>query len=245
MQYKSIKAPKIYERVADELLQMIKQGVLEPGQKLDSVEKLARHFDVGRSAIREALSALRAMGLVEMRQGEGTYIRQFDPKTLGHSISSAVLMKKEDVYHLLEVRKIIEVGAVALAAEKRRDEDLTGITAALTEMKDAIGNEELGEKADWKFHMAIVKASQNPMLVNLLDSVSEMMTATMLETRRLWFYSKETTAERLLREHMEIFTAIEERDSEKASQLMFDHLLKVEGILIKYYRGPQDERAES
>lgn len=245
MQYKSIKAPKIYERVADELLQMIKQGVLEPGQKLDSVEKLANHFDVGRSAIREALSALRAMGLVEMRQGEGTYIRKFDPKTLAHSISSAVLMKKEDVYHLLEVRKIIEVGAAALAAEKRRDVDLTGITAALTEMKAAIGNKELGEKADWKFHMAIVKASQNPMLVNLLDSVSELMTATMQETRRLWFYSKETTAERLYREHKQIYTAIEEKDSEKAGQLMFDHLLKVEAVLIKYYRGPQEGGTES
>ncbi|HEU5139953.1 MAG TPA: FadR/GntR family transcriptional regulator [Bacillales bacterium] len=241
MQYKRIHAPKIYEKIADELLQMIKQGELKPGQKLDSVERLAESFHVGRSAIREALSALRAMGLLEMRQGEGTYVREFDPKTLANSISSAILMNKEDVEHLLEVRKIIEVGAVPLAAEKREAEDLEAIRQALAEMKESIGNEELGEKADWRFHMTVVNASQNPMLVNLLDSVSEMMTATMLETRRLWFYSQETTAERLYREHLEIFAAIEDGNSEKAQRLMLDHLLKVEEVLRKYYREPGDQ----
>lgn len=71
MKYKQIKTKKIYEEVAEALLESIKSGELEPGDKLDSVQALADSFQVSRSAVREALSALKAMGMVEMKQGKG------------------------------------------------------------------------------------------------------------------------------------------------------------------------------
>lgn len=71
MEYKRIQTKKIYEEVADSIINMIKNGELKPGEKIESVEKLAKNFGVGRSAIREALNGLRTMGLVEMRQGKG------------------------------------------------------------------------------------------------------------------------------------------------------------------------------
>lgn len=150
--YKQIKPKKIYEEVAEAILHMIQTGQLKPGDKLDSVQQLAENFQVGRAAIREALTALRAMGLIEMKQGEGTYVREFDPAMLSFPISAAVLMNKEDVVHLLEVRKLLEVGAAGVAARRRTEEDLRAMKSTLEQMRQAIGDEELGEKAYFLFH---------------------------------------------------------------------------------------------
>lgn len=235
MKYKQIKPKKIYEEVAEALHEAIRNGQLKPGDKLNSVEQLAENFQVGRSAIREALSALKAMGLIEMRQGEGTYVRQFDAENLRFPLSTAMLMNKEDVKNLLEVRKIIEVGAAAVAASKRNAENLEKMKAALDAMKISYGNEELGEKYDMEFHLALAAASQNSLLTNLLLHVSDLMQETMKETRRLWLFSKSTTTEKLYEEHVEIYQAVLEQNGEKARKAMLTHLNNVEDILHKYF----------
>jgi GntR family transcriptional regulator, transcriptional repressor for pyruvate dehydrogenase complex len=234
LKFKQIKTKKIYEEVAEAIFEMIKTGALKPGDKLDSVQQLAEKFQVGRAAIREALTALKAMGLIELKQGEGTYVREFDPTMLTFPLSIAVLMNKEDIWHLLEVRKLLEVGAASLAAQKRTDDDLIAMEQALHEMQEAIGNDELGEKADLAFHMAVAAASHNPILVSLMNSVSEMMIETMRETRRIWLFSKQTTTEKLLQQHTEIFKAIKEKNADAAQERMLQHLTNVENILHKY-----------
>lgn len=232
--YKQIKPKKIYEEVAEAILHMIQTGQLKPGDKLDSVQQLAENFQVGRAAIREALTALRAMGLIEMKQGEGTYVREFDPAMLSFPISAAILMSKEDVAHLLEVRKLLEVGAAGLAARKRTEEDLRAMQSALAQMREVIGDEELGEKADFLFHMAIAEATKNPLLVSLMNNVSGMMMETMRETRRIWLFAKQTTTEQLLEDHIAIFEAIREQNIELAQERMKDHLGHVEKVLSDY-----------
>jgi GntR family transcriptional regulator, transcriptional repressor for pyruvate dehydrogenase complex len=234
VEYKPIRAKKIYEQVADSLLESLKKGELKPGDKLDSVERLATSFDVGRSAIREALSALRAMGILEMRQGEGTYVKAFDPSRFSLPVSVAFLMKPEDVKDLLEVRHILEVGAAGAAASKRTSEDLESMSRALEAMEKAQGNGDLGEEADLTFHVALVKASHNRMLVNLMHSVSEIMMQAMRETRKL-LHTKEGT-NRLLDEHQRIFSAIEARDVAQAKEAMLQHLQSVEDHLSDYIR---------
>lgn len=235
MIYKQIKPKKIYEEVAEAIHEMIRSGQLKPGDKLDSVQQLAENFQVGRSAIREALSALRAMGLVEMKQGEGTYIKEFEAEQIHFSLSTAILMNREDVVNLLEVRKIIETGAASSAARKRTDENLKVMAAALEEMRISRGDEEVGEKADLQFHLAIADASQNLLLVGLLNHVSELMRETMKETRIFWIYSKRTTLEKLYSEHMKIYEAIAEKDENAAGKAMLKHLDNVEEILEKYF----------
>ncbi|MBH9966952.1 FCD domain-containing protein [[Bacillus] enclensis] len=234
MNYKRIKPRKIYEEVAEALIDMIKSGQLKSGDKLESVQQLAENFEVGRSAVREALSALRAMGLVEMHQGEGTYVREFDSKMLSLPVYIAVLMKKDDVKNLLEVRRILEVGAVQAAADRRTDEQLAEIKEALDQMETA-NDQELGEEADFRFHMAIAKASHNELLIGLMNNVSEMMVTTMRETRRLWLYSEKSTLDRLWNEHQQIYQAIEARDGSEAQKLMLDHLQSVEEVLMNYF----------
>ncbi|MFD2923489.1 FadR/GntR family transcriptional regulator [Halobacillus naozhouensis] len=237
MAYKQIKPRKIYEEVADELLNMIKTGDLKPGDKLNSVQKLAEDFSVGRSAIREALSALRAKGMLEMRQGEGTYIREFDPKVLTSSITSSVLlMGKKDIHDLLEIRKILEVGSVNSAVENAQESDILAISKALADMQDANGDEQLGEKADLQFHMALAEASHNRFLIDLMNNVSETMVEAMFETRRIWLFSQQRTLTKIYQQHKQIFEAIESRDSVKAQELMLNHLTEVEQTLLKYYQ---------
>lgn len=235
MKYKQIKPKKIYEEVAEALHEGIRSGVLKPGDKLDSVQQLAENFQVGRSAIREALSALKAMGLIEMRQGEGTYVKQFEESSIKFPLSTAMLMNKDDVMNLLEVRKIIELGAAGSAALKRTSEDLKIMKEALEEMSSAEGNEELGEKADLKFHLALAAATQNTLLVKLLNDVSDIMQQTMKETRRIWLYSKQTTVGKLYEEHLAIYEAVLEQNEGKARIAMETHLNNVEVVIQKYF----------
>lgn len=235
MKYKQIKPKKIYEEVAETLHEGIRSGALKPGDKLDSVQQLAENFQVGRSAIREALSALKAMGLIEMRQGEGTYVKQFEESSIKFPLSTAMLMNKDDVMNLLEVRKIIEIGAATSAAAKRSSENLKNMEKALEEMRGAHGNEELGEKADLKFHLALASATQNALLIKLLNDVSDIMQQTMKETRRIWLFSKQTTIEQLYEEHLAIYNAVMEQNGEKAGMAMRVHLNNVEEVIQKYY----------
>ncbi len=236
MEYKKIKPKKIYEEVADTLQEAIRSGKLKPGTKLESVQQLAESFQVGRSAIREALTALKAMGLIEMRQGEGTYVKEFQAEDLTFPLATAMLMNQQDVMHLLEIRKIIETGTAATAAKKHTSEDLEKLETALNGMKAALGNEELGETADLQFHLAISEATQNPMLTNLLLNVSDLMQETMKETRRITIFSKEKTTERLYNEHLAIYEAIVARNEEGARSTMITHLNNVEETLAEFFK---------
>lgn len=233
MEYKRIRPRKIYEEVADTLLEMIKTGMIQTGDKLDSVEQLAKSFNVSRSAIREALSALRAMGIVEMHQGDGTYVKGFDSARFSVPVSIAFLMKQDDINQLLEVRKILEVGAVASAAENYKEKDLIPIQEALKKMENSDGNETIAEQADFDFHVSIAEATHNDILISLMRSVSDIMIETMRETRRLWLDDEQNSI-KLNQEHRKIYLAIKERNKDAAQQHMFRHLEKVEGKLLKF-----------
>src|SRR5699024_5861997 len=124
LEYKPIKQKKIYEEVADAVIDSIKNGYLKPGDKLDSVAKLAENFRVSQSVIREALSGLRAMGLIHMRQGEGTYVTTYDASRFSLPVTTAFLMKKEDVKELFEVRRILEVRSEEHTSELQSRFDL-------------------------------------------------------------------------------------------------------------------------
>ncbi|SCX90828.1 FadR/GntR family transcriptional regulator [Lysinibacillus fusiformis] len=235
MELRKIKPKKIYEEVSEILHEKIRAGVLKPGDRLDSVEQLAEQLQVSRSAVREALSALKAMGLIEIKQGSGTFVKSVPPNRLDFPLSTAMLSNKLDIARLLEVRKIIEVGAAASAAINRTEQDIQAMVQILEDMEQAHGDGELGEKVDYQFHVAIATASQNPLLATILDQISGLMIDTMKETRRIWLYSKKTTSEQLYEEHMNIFLAIQQQNEESAKQAMTFHLSNVEKVLLQYF----------
>ncbi|WP_078428530.1 FadR/GntR family transcriptional regulator [Alkalihalobacterium alkalinitrilicum] len=228
MAIREVKPKKIYEIVAEQLLDMIKQGEVKPGERLASVQQLAEEFNVGRSAIREALSALKAMGYIEMRQGEGTFVNKVDIDLIGNIIPGVQLMQKEDMRELFEIRKVIETGAASLAAVNRTDGDLQMMEETLREMKQAEGNGSIGEKADVDFHKAIVNATKNEMLTKLVSQVSDVMHQSMREARKLLLYSEQKKMNQLYEDHRLIYEAIKAKDPQAAHEAMLEHIVGVE-----------------
>ncbi|MCT8138842.1 FadR family transcriptional regulator [Anaerobacillus sp. CMMVII] len=223
---KQVKPKKIYEIVAEQLTELILSGEVKPGDRLSSVQQLAEDFNVGRSAIREALSALKAMGYIEIRQGEGTFVKKVDFDVATQMMPQ--ILQKEDIRQLFEIRKFNETGAASLAAVNRTEEDLLELEGLLAEMKKAEGDGELGEKADIEFHMAIVKASKNDMLYRLMATISETMQESMREARQLFLYTNDEKMKQLYDEHFAIFLAIKNQDSRLAYDKMLEHIVGVE-----------------
>lgn len=233
MDLKKVTTKKKYEEICDLLHEKIRNGELKEGDRLDSVEQLAEQLNVSRSAVREALASLKAMGLIEIKQGSGTFVKEL-PEQLNFQLSAAFQANQQHVPHLLELRKIIEVGIVASAARNRTETDIIKLSELLEKMKHTQGIGELGEQADFEFHHAIAIASQNPLLANLLDQVAGLTIEVMRETRKITLFSKQTTLERLYDEHMQIFLAIKQQNPELAELAMYSHLSNVEKVLTKY-----------
>lgn len=229
-----IETKKIAEVIREKIEGMIKRGEVKPGEKLDSVVALSEKFDVSRSAVREALSALRAVGIVTIRQGEGTFVNQYDFSTITEMMNSRTLISKQEMKELFEVRHVLEKGASELAAVRRSDEDLEQMRTALEQMMQASGGtDDLGEQADVRFHLAIVEASGNTLLKQMMGRLSDTMQKTMYETRKAWLFSEKRSFRRLLDEHQRIYTAINEQDPEAAAEAMSAHLTNVEKVLSK------------
>lgn len=216
--------------MAEQLTEMIISGEYEPGKRLSSVEKLAVEFDVGRSAIREALSALKAMGLIDIHQGEGTFVKKHNYDISKKLIPS--IMVKEDLRQLFEVRKLNETGAASIAALNRTDDDLKSMAAILKGMALSYGNGELGEKGDIDFHMAIVKATNNPMLERLMETISSTIQESMKEARQIFLYSNQQKMEQLYHEHQAIYEAIKSKNADEAFNQMMSHIIGVEKELF-------------
>ncbi|MFJ5747804.1 FadR/GntR family transcriptional regulator [Peribacillus frigoritolerans] len=241
MVYKKIKPKKIYEEVSDELCEMIRSGSLKPGEQLDSIQQLAENFQVGRPAIREALSALSSMGLIEIKQGEGTFVKTFDPAIMNHPLSAALLMDQDNIKHLLEVRKILESGTAEVAAKKRTEENLIELKDMLFNMEKVSDDEELSDKADISFHVAVANASQNELLITLMNHVSELMTEKMRDIRRAALYSEEMTLKQLYQQHVRIYDAIVAQDEDGARSAMLFHLQSVEESLDRVIQKNQQK----
>ncbi|GAA3405308.1 FadR/GntR family transcriptional regulator [Paenibacillus hodogayensis] len=231
MAFNQVKPLKGYELVMEQLKASILSGAFVPGEKLASVVDLATTFGVGRSTIREALSALKAIGLVEIRQGGGTYVSAELPNE--PSDGSSLFARAQSIRELLEVRKILETGCASLAARNRTEADLQGIREELLHMETYLHDEAKGEEADVRFHLKLAGATHNSLLISMMESLSERLHDSMRESRKLWFYGERAEARRLLGEHSDIFEAIRGQREEQAFEAMQAHLGKVEAVLHK------------
>ncbi|MBN6186781.1 FadR family transcriptional regulator [Aneurinibacillus sp. BA2021] len=226
------KVRKTSEEVADYLREQIISGVYATGARLPSLRELGETLGVGQSTVREALSSLKTLGLITMRQGEGTFVTRHDPEEVISAFESLRPSTRQEVMELLEVRKIIESGTVKLAAARRTDAELGQIEEALQEMKLALTKGDLGNEADWKFHYALAAASHNQTLTTVMMSISETMGRT-LQASRLELYRTEGVPEALYKEHVNIYEAVRKQDAEQAERAMLYHLRGVEEKMLK------------
>lgn len=231
MDLKPIKTKKIYEEIVEQIRQLVQDGELEPGDKLLSERELSDRLKVSRASVREALSALEIMGLIEVRPGGGTFIRQTNVDSIIGPMALILSMEKDTVMELLEVRQVLETEAAGLAAERAEEDEIAELRAALQQMHQDLLQGVLGEEADHKFHFAVANATHNSILMRLMNTISDTMRQT-LKTSRQRLYASHGTPERLYQEHEAIFQAIVKHDSKAARNSMYRHLLGVQNQML-------------
>ncbi|WP_127580994.1 FadR/GntR family transcriptional regulator [Paenibacillus koleovorans] len=244
MEITRIAPRKIYEEIADQIKQQIVSGRLQPGQKLPSTRELTESYQVGRSTMREALSMLKAMGLIEIRQGEGCYVRAMDDRELELPQFEHLFTSIEAVFELLEARKALEMANAGMAAAKRTTADLEELERILADMDSELGTEAVGEKQDMRFHLALSTATHNPIMVKLLETISAQVEVTIRESRRLQLYRDKQMTRRFWQEHKAIYEAIRDRDVARAQAEMEAHLLYVERQIREYMEKKAREKAQ-
>jgi len=230
---KPIKTKKIYEQIVDQIGLLVAEGQLKPGDRLPSERELVERFQVSRASIREAISALEMMGLIEVRAGEGTYIRQVNIDSVVAPLAWMLFIEKDTDLELYEVRKILEVQAAGIAAERAQEDEIRVMYEALEVMRMDLEIDRLGEEADYHFHFAIARATHNKILIRLMNTISDTMQKT-LKSSRSKLYGDRNTPERLYQEHCSLYEAIKNHNVLEAQQLMLDHLVGVETQLAKY-----------
>ncbi|WP_276352032.1 FadR/GntR family transcriptional regulator [Cohnella caldifontis] len=224
-----------YEEITRQLLAMMEDGTLKPGDKLPSTKELSERFGVGRSTMREALSALKAMGWIEIRQGGGCRVLSrgsaggFAPPEL-----ESIRMNRTTLLHLLEARRTLEVSNAQIAAEKRTEQDLQALRGIAAEMEGATSDDAEGERTDVAFHAALARMTHNPILIRMFESIVGQLETAIREVRRVELYANRSVAEKLLTEHKAICRAVEDGDADGAARSMIVHLRHVESILMKY-----------
>ena len=230
---KPIKTRKIYEQIVDQIGQLVAGGQLKPGDRLPSERELVERFQVSRASIREAISALEMMGLIEVRSGEGTYIRVVNIDSVVAPLAWMLFIEKDSDLELYAARKVLEVQAAGLAAERAEEDEISDMFKALEIMRIDLQKQLLGEEADHHFHYAIAKATHNKILFRLMNTISDTMQKT-LKSSRSKLYEDTSSPERLYHEHLLIYEAIKNHDAESAQKLMLAHLVGVENRLAKY-----------
>ncbi|MBD2845629.1 FadR family transcriptional regulator [Paenibacillus sp. IB182496] len=223
-----------YEAITEQLARLITEGRFKVGDRLPSTKAMSEQFGVGRSTTREALSALKAMGLIEIRQGGGCRVVSQTPRDPALPGLEALRLNQTQLLELLEARQALEVSNASIAARKRTDADLAELDGLLAEMEDAIGDDIEGERTDLAFHQLLARATHNAIMVQLLDTILAQMEMAIREIRRVELYASRAIAEQLYRDHLAIAEAVRTGDREAAAASMRRHLERVEGILRKY-----------
>ena len=234
--FKPVKTKKVYEEVIEQIKQLIVVGELQPGDKLLSERELSEKLNVSRASIREAFSALEIMGIITIRPGEGSFVRQVSFEGMLEPLSFLLHVNIDDAMNLLEVRKMLEVEIAALAATRATPENIEDMRSALNRMVDEVNDGEVGDKADAEFHYAILKAAHNPILIKLMSAVSDLMNSTYRFSRQKIFM--EGNMQKILYDsHCSIFQAIEQKKPKLARKMMEKHLTMVEDSLAQLKRG--------
>jgi GntR family transcriptional repressor for pyruvate dehydrogenase complex len=220
--FNPIKSTKVYEQVIDQIKDMIYKGTLKKGDRLPSERSLVEQLQVSRASIREALSALEVIGLIECRQGGGNYIKTSFEDNLLEPLSIMYMLEGSNPQEIWELRKTMEVEAVGLAANRINDEQLKELKTLLSSF-NIDEDESYNAEIDKQFHYKIAECSGNILIYNILKTVSALVEDFIKDIRRTILTDKENW-DVLFSQHKEICLAIERHNSDDARQAMRQHL---------------------
>jgi GntR family transcriptional repressor for pyruvate dehydrogenase complex len=214
--------------LADEAINKIKEmivsGSLRPGDRLPKEADLAERLGLSRNSLREAVKALSMIRVLDVRQGDGTYVTSLEPHLLLDLLGFVVDFHTDDaVMHFLEVRRLLEPAATALAAQRMTGDDVEKLQAVLDELGADPSIEALVAN-DLEFHRRIAAGAANPVLSSLLDGLSGPTTRA-----RIWRgLTQEGAAARTREQHQAIVDAIAARQPELARSWATVHVAGVE-----------------
>ncbi|THB76023.1 MAG: FadR family transcriptional regulator [Desulfobulbaceae bacterium] len=213
-----IERKRLADQVADQLIRMIADGTLTPGDRLPSEPELMKRFNVGRSSIREAIGALSLAGLLSVKPGQGTHVTPFSPdqrlKTTG-----LLTIGPDRVTELVEARIELESVIIKLAAQRATESDLALIKTAHESVKESLDKGIAPIDPDMEFHLAIARVSQNTVLMKFLSDMRQPTRHWMEQKAKFnWGYEK------VYEQHQKIVDAIERRDVTEAEQALRNHL---------------------
>jgi GntR family transcriptional repressor for pyruvate dehydrogenase complex len=221
--YKVVQASRLYEQIVQQIEESIRTKALKEGDQLPPERELAHQFGVSRTAVREAVKALRGKGLVEAYPGRGTFITNQTSDSLKQSLDRVVkLDEPEGAARLTEVREILEPEIAALAASRANEDDLKAMREAIGVMEEARRDADAFIEADLDFHLALADATANPLILSLVDPI-----IALLRENRMRTYYVDGGPERGQYHHKRILEAIEHRDPRGAREAMRAHLRQV------------------
>ncbi|ANU11926.1 transcriptional regulator [Planococcus antarcticus DSM 14505] len=224
---------RTYELIVEQINVLSLEKNLQPGDRIPSERDLASLFGVSRNSVREALKGIESKGVIEIRQGGGSFLAPSKRDLLGNELGTHIDETKALLIdEMLELRRAFEVEAASLAAQRATPENLKAIKNVLIEMAKAASDPELGVQADLDFHLQVANATRNQLLIDLMGTLASRMEENIRETRRHRF----TDASRhqgTLKEHEEIYLAIASQNSDLSKQLMDRHISRIRSELYK------------
>lgn len=218
MQIKKPIKQSLPKQISIQIENAIKNDQFKVGEKIPSEPELVKMFEVSRNTIREAIQSLIQAGVLESRQGNGTYVLSKD-RFEANIINRLSTSKISEVH---EVRVSLEKEIVKLAAKRRTEEDLINIKKALDKNNQKKASFEENSEADLEFHLAIAKASQNSIFYDLYKSISHYIGNSIQERLELTQMQEELISQL----HIDLYEAILKQDSKK-SQDSIEKILKI------------------
>ncbi|MFY9942013.1 MAG: FadR/GntR family transcriptional regulator [Desulfobacterales bacterium] len=222
---KPIKPKRISDQVFEQLRELIFRGELKPADQLMPERELAEALNVSRTTVRNAINKLVVLGLLEHRQGQGTFVRRQDAADK-NVVALAMESQGASIQDLLEVRMGLECNAAALAARRADEKDVQFLENSLEEMAQAIRSGRLGTQADTSFHMAVAYATKNPLQVYIMRNFYDFLFVGIRESLRQ-LYEVPGNLDLIVAQHTAISDAIKVHDEHAALEAMRRHILFV------------------
>lgn len=237
---KQLKRNNLSNQVFEQLKEEIITKRWPPGTKIPSENELTKMLGVSRVTIRGAIQRMAILGLLEIRQGEGTFVKELTPGIYMNSLIPLFYLDSPGTMEVLEYRKVMEVGSISLAVEKRTEEDLKKLEKSLEKMKMYKHDISKFAEEDLNFHLAIAESTRNSIIIRINYIIIDLLKRSMSD-----IVQSLGTADGLYY-HQEIITALKERDALKAQELMKEHIQRtIQRISQEMLRDVADKANEA
>jgi len=217
--FRPIEQQSLVTELTRQLMDYLLSGALKPGDRLPSERQLSEALGMGRSTLREALKALMLLGLLDVRQGDGTYLKKADSALLPRVIEWGLLLGERRTLDLVEARQKIEVAIAGLAAERRTSAAVEDLRELLGRMARSQANHQEFADADVAFHLKLAEIADNSVLRDILSSIQALLRAWII--RVIEAAGPDDTS---YQEHVPIFKAVESGDARAAADAMHAHM---------------------